>query len=53
LRLKFKIRKHEEWKEKTQIKGTPTVLVNGYKLPETYKVESVDEEDNPIIIIAY
>ena len=33
--------KHEAWKEKAQIRSTPTILVNGYQLPETYKVEDL------------
>ena len=33
--------KHEAWKQKTQINATPTVLVNGYKLPESYKIEDL------------
>ena len=33
--------KHESWKEKSQLRATPTVLVNGYKLPDNYKVEDL------------
>ena len=33
--------KHEAWKEKTQLRSTPTILINGYQLPETYKVEDL------------
>ncbi|MDR2585724.1 MAG: thioredoxin domain-containing protein [Prevotellaceae bacterium] len=33
--------KHEAWKKKTQIRATPTVLVNGYKLPDNYKIEDL------------
>ena len=33
--------KHEVWGKKTQLKGTPTVLVNGYQLPESYKIEDL------------
>ena len=32
---------HEEWKEKTKLAATPTVLVNGYKLPDNYKIEDL------------
>ena len=39
--IEAEFQKHEAWKQKTQIKGTPTVLVNGYQLPETYKVEDL------------
>ena len=33
--------KHEAWKEKTQLRATPTVLVNGYKLQGNYKIEDL------------
>ena len=32
---------HEAWKEKAQLRATPTVLVNGYKLPDNYKIEDL------------
>jgi len=39
--VEAEFQKHEAWKQKTQIKATPTVLVNGYKLPESYKMEDL------------
>ena len=39
--IEAEFQKHEAWKQKTQIKGTPTVLVNGYQLPETNNVEDL------------
>lgn len=30
---------HEEWKEKTKLRATPTILVNGFELPKNYKIE--------------
>jgi uncharacterized membrane protein len=33
--------KHESWKTKTQIRATPTILVNGYQLPENYRIEDL------------
>lgn len=33
--------RHETWKEKTQLIVTPTILVNGFKLPENYKIEDL------------
>lgn len=30
---------HKSWKRRTQIDATPTILVNGYKLPPNYKIE--------------
>ncbi|MDR2231957.1 MAG: thioredoxin domain-containing protein [Tannerella sp.] len=33
--------KHEAWKEKTQLRATPTIVVNGFKLPDNYKIEDL------------
>jgi hypothetical protein len=33
--------KHKAWRESTQISATPTVLVNGYQLPDNYKMEDL------------
>jgi protein-disulfide isomerase len=33
--------KHEAWKVKTQLRATPTILVNGYRLPGNYKLEDL------------
>ncbi len=33
--------RHEEWKETSQLRATPTVLINGYKLPTNYKIEDL------------
>ena len=33
--------KHDEWKQKNQIRSTPFVLVNGYKLPDIYKIDDL------------
>ena len=33
--------KHEQWKEKSGLRATPTILVNGYKLPDNYKIEDL------------
>jgi hypothetical protein len=35
------ISKHKEWKSKIVIKGTPTILVNGYELPGYYRIEDI------------
>ena len=37
--IEFKM--HEAWKEKTKLRATPTILVNGYKLPDNYKIEDL------------
>jgi len=39
--IEVEFQKHEAWKEKTQLRATPTILVNGYQLPETYKIEDL------------
>jgi len=33
--------KHEKWKADTKLRATPTILVNGYKLPDNYKIEDL------------
>jgi len=32
---------HKKWKETVQIYGTPTILINGYELPDNYKIEDL------------
>jgi len=39
--IEVEFTKHEAWKEKTQLRATPTILVNGYKLPDNYKIEDL------------
>ena len=39
--IKMEFQRHEAWKQKTQLRATPTILVNGYKLPENYKIEDL------------
>ena len=39
--IEAEFQKHEAWKEKAQLRATPTVLVNGYKLPDNYKIEDL------------
>lgn len=33
--------RHTDWKLKNNLNATPIVLVNGYKLPEQYKIEDI------------
>lgn len=33
--------KHEEWKKKSALRSTPTILFNGYLLPDNYKIEDL------------
>jgi len=39
--IETEFQKHEAWRKQTQIRATPTILVNGYQLPENYKVEDL------------
>ncbi|MDR0794539.1 MAG: thioredoxin domain-containing protein [Tannerella sp.] len=39
--IDIEMQKHETWIKKTQIRATPTVLVNGYQLPDSYKIEDL------------
>lgn len=34
-------KKHKEWKNKTGLLATPTVIINGYELPEDYTLEDI------------
>ena len=40
--VEAEFRKHESWRKQTEIRATPTVLVNGYRLPESYKIEDLE-----------
>ncbi|MDL2264945.1 thioredoxin domain-containing protein [Parabacteroides sp. OttesenSCG-928-G21] len=39
--VKAEFLRHEAWQEDTQLRATPTILVNGYKLPDKYKIEDL------------
>ena len=39
--IEVEFQKHRSWKEKAQLRATPTILVNGYKLPGNYKIEDL------------
>lgn len=34
--------KHDEWKIQTKLRATPTILYNGYNLPNSYKIEDLE-----------
>ena len=34
-------KKHELWKAESGLRATPTILVNGYKLPDNFKIEDI------------
>lgn len=44
--IEIEFQKHEAWKKKNKFNGTPTVLVNGYILPESYKIEDIKHFTN-------
>jgi len=33
--------RHERWKQEAMLSSTPTILINGYKLPENYKIDDL------------
>lgn len=33
--------KHKEWRKKTNLVATPTILVNGFELPDEYEIEDL------------
>ena len=35
------IKKHESWKNNNNLNKTPTILFNGYILPEQYEIEDI------------
>jgi thiol-disulfide isomerase/thioredoxin len=37
----YKLEKQKEWVEMAEIKATPTLLVNGYRLPHTYQLHEL------------
>ena len=39
--IEVQFQRHETWKEKTLLRATPTIIVNGYKLPDNYKIEDL------------
>lgn len=43
------LKRHNEWKETNKLSATPTILVNGYLLPEHYQIEDMVEFTDSII----
>lgn len=35
------LRKHDEWQYENKLTATPTILINGYRLPDNYKIEDM------------
>jgi hypothetical protein len=40
--VKEEFHKHEDWVKMNSIRATPTILVNGYKLPDNYTIEDLE-----------
>ncbi|MDR1501946.1 MAG: thioredoxin domain-containing protein [Prevotella sp.] len=40
-KVEMEFQKHEAWKKQTGLRATPTILVNGYRLPDNYKIEDI------------
>jgi Protein-disulfide isomerase len=40
-KVETEFKKHELWKLNSGLRSTPTILVNGYKLPDNYKIEDL------------
>ncbi len=41
LEVTKEFKRHEQWKEQSGLRATPTILVNGYKLPDNFKIEDI------------
>jgi len=39
--IEEEIQKYESWRRKNKIQTTPVVLVNGYQLPKSYRIEDL------------
>lgn len=39
--VKAEFENHRKWKSETKLEATPTILVNGYKLPGNYQIEDL------------
>lgn len=37
------LKRHNDWKERNKLSATPTILVNGYLLPDHYQIEDMAE----------
>lgn len=43
------LKRHNDWKETNKLSATPTILVNGYLLPEHYQIEDIAEFVDSVI----
>ena len=39
--VEMELAKHTKWKDNNKLMATPTILINGYKLPEEYNIENI------------
>lgn len=39
--VETELQKHEQWKQRSGLKATPTILINGYRLPKQYNIEDL------------
>lgn len=39
--VKRELRRHNEWQRENRLTATPTILINGYQLPDNYKIEDM------------
>ena len=49
----MEMEKHRMWRKKTSLIETPTILVNGYKLPNEYELVDLAMIDNLVITEKY
>lgn len=42
IKVKKEHNKHKEFMKNAEINGTPTILINGYELPEEYEIEDIE-----------
>lgn len=47
--INIEFSRHESWKHEMDLKSTPFILINGYKLPDYYKLEDIRHHVNLII----
>ena len=40
-KIEREMEKHKKWRAKTSLIETPTVLLNGHKLPDEYEIEDL------------
>jgi hypothetical protein len=40
-RIECEFAKHKQWREETKLRATPTILIEGYKIPENYGIEDI------------